>query len=141
MLTLFDSKNFYEAGEGADKLRGKLTLLGKTRDTVVRDWKSTEGFGSKLAGFFTSQGSKDAQAQIDSDVAALKELQKLYDNTKIKKDFDQKDAIAATLSSASEAARTMQRPPGRQISTSASLPTRRQRRPPARWGCSSPPQR
>ncbi len=105
MLTLFDSKNFYETGEGADKLRGKLTLLGKTRDTVVRDWKSTEGLGSKLAGFFTSQGSKDAQAQIDSDVAALKELQKLYDNTKIKKDFDQKDAIAATLSSASKAAR------------------------------------
>ena len=104
MLTLFDNKNFYEAGEGADKLRGKLTLLGKTRDTVVRDWKSTEGFGSKLAGFFTSQDSKDAQAQIDSDVAALKELQKLYDNTKDVKKFDQKSAIAATLSSASEAA-------------------------------------
>ena len=104
MLTLFDSKNFYEAGEGADKLRGKLTLLGKTRDTVVRDWKSTEGLGGKLAGFFTSQDSKDAQAQIDSDVAALKELQKLYNNTKNEQKFDQKSAIAATLSSASEAA-------------------------------------
>ena len=104
MLTLFDSKNFYETGEGADKLRGKLTLLGKTRDTVVRDWKSTEGLGSKLAGFFTSQGSKDAQAQIDSDVAALKELQKLYDNAESKQKFDQKSAIAATLSSASDAA-------------------------------------
>ena len=45
---------------------------------------------------FTSQDSKDAQAQIDSDVAALKELQKLYDSTQDRKQFNQKDAIAAT---------------------------------------------